>query len=111
MNFRAAYRILFNRQFLPLTPHVQQFQDVVEQGVQGQLRRRAPASNGQVRQDKLPELIQAQFRRMPRDCAPFAILTPKRKGTCIESGDGAKTQQLQNLTGGSDLSGNPQTVV
>src|ERR1700704_4160116 len=47
---------------------------------------------------------------MPRDCTLFAILTPKERGACIESGDGAKTPQVQKLTGGSVLSGNPQPV-
>src|ERR1700676_1940696 len=47
---------------------------------------------------------------MPRDCTLFAILTPKERGACIESGDGAKTPQFQKLTGGSVLSGNPQPV-
>src|SRR5271166_635138 len=63
MDLRTSFRILFNRQCLPLISNVQQFQDVVEQRVQGQLRRRAPAPNGQVGQDKLPELLEAQFRR------------------------------------------------
>jgi hypothetical protein len=48
VDLRAPFGVLCNRQFLPLTSQVQQFQDVVEQGKQGQLRRRAPASNGQV---------------------------------------------------------------
>jgi hypothetical protein len=37
-------------------------------------------------------------------------LPPKERGACIESGDSAKTPQLQNFTDGSDLSGNPQPV-
>ena len=44
----ATLSVLCNRQFFPLTPQVQNFQDVIEQGMEGQLRRRAPASNGQV---------------------------------------------------------------
>jgi DNA end-binding protein Ku len=47
---------------------------------------------------------------MPRDCSHFAILIPKKKGACIESGDGAKIQQPQKLNGGFDPSGNPQPV-
>src|ERR1700712_3335179 len=63
VDLRMSVRVLFNRQFLPLTSHVQQFQDVIEQDMQGELWRRAPPSNGQVGQDKLPELLEAQFRR------------------------------------------------
>jgi DNA end-binding protein Ku len=37
-------------------------------------------------------------------------LIPKKKGACIESGDGAKIQQPQKLNGGFDPSGNPQPV-
>jgi hypothetical protein len=48
---------------------------------------------------------------MPRDCALFAILSPKERGAGIESGDSAKTQQIQNLPRRSVLSGNPQPVV
>src|ERR1700676_103635 len=63
VNLGASFGVLCNRQFLPLTSQAQQFQDVIEQGMQGQPRRRTAASHGQVRQDKLPELLEAQFRR------------------------------------------------
>src|ERR1700681_1443130 len=49
--------------------------------VQGQLRRRAPASNGKVRQDKLPELLQAQFRRNAPGLHAFRHFDPQRKGS------------------------------
>src|SRR5271168_436488 len=47
---------------------------------------------------------------MPRYRTLFAISTPKRTGSCSESGDSAKTPQCQKLTGGSDLCGNSQPV-
>jgi hypothetical protein len=47
----APLGVLCNRQLLPLTSQVQQFQDVVEQGMQGQLRRgRGVQRSGAVRQ-------------------------------------------------------------
>ena len=52
VDLRTPFRVLCNRQFLPLTSQIQQFQDVIEHGMQGQLRHRAPASNGQVGQNK-----------------------------------------------------------
>ena len=48
VDLRATVGVFCNRQFFPLAPQVQNFQDVIEQGMEGQLRRRAPASNGQV---------------------------------------------------------------
>ena len=80
VDLRLPIRILFNRQFLPLTSHVQQFQDVIEQDMQGELWRRAPPSNGQVGQDKLPELLEAQFRRNTPGLQAFRHLDPQKKG-------------------------------
>jgi hypothetical protein len=64
-----------------MTSQVQQFQDVIEQGMQGQLRRRTAAPNGPVRQDKLPELLQAQFGRNAQRSHAFRHLDPQRKGS------------------------------
>jgi hypothetical protein len=97
MDLRVPVRILFNRQFLPLASH-------------GQLRRRAAGSNSQVRQDKLSELRQAQFRRDAPRLRSFHHFDPKAKGACLESGGRAKASQFQKLTGGCRLSGNPQPV-
>ena len=77
----APLGVLCNRQLLPLTSQVQQFQDVVEQGMQGQLRRGAAASNGQVWQDKLSELLQVQFGRNAPGLHAFGHLDPQRKGS------------------------------
>lgn len=60
MNFRAAVLILFDRQFLPLTPQVEQLQNVVEDLVRSKFWSRAAASDGKMRQDKLFELLDAQ---------------------------------------------------
>jgi hypothetical protein len=76
MNLGASFGVLCNRQFLPLTSQVQQFQDVIEQGMQGQLRRRTTASHGQVRQDKLSELLEAQFRRNAQASHAFRHFNP-----------------------------------
>ena len=62
VNFGATCGIPFDRQHLPLTAHVQHLQDVVEDLVQGQRRRRSAPAPAQIRQDKLLELLQAQFR-------------------------------------------------
>jgi hypothetical protein len=62
VDFEAAFGIPFDRQHLPLTAHVQHSQDVVEDLVQGQRGRRSSTTPPQMRQDKLLELLQAQFR-------------------------------------------------
>ena len=62
-----------------------QFQDVIEQGMQGQLRHRAPASNGQVGQDKLPELLQAQFCRNAPGLHSFPHFDPQKKGEPVSN--------------------------
>src|ERR1700730_6327023 len=54
---------LFDRQRFPLTSHVQQLQNVVEDLVQPQSRYRTAPTRAQMRQDKLFELRKAQFRR------------------------------------------------
>jgi len=56
VDFRATFGIPFNRQRLPLTSHVQQLQDVVEDLVQPQRRRRTAPTRAQMGQDKLLEL-------------------------------------------------------
>jgi hypothetical protein len=79
VNLRVSVLILFNRQFLPLTPRVQQLQNVTKEGMQGKFRRWAPASNAQVRQDKLPELLEVQFRRNALPLLTFRHFGPPRK--------------------------------
>jgi len=79
MNLRVSVRVFFDRQFLPLTSNAQQFQDVIEQGMQRRLRRRAPASNGQVGQDKLLELLEAQFRRNAPRLHTLRHFDPQKK--------------------------------
>src|SRR5208282_1246244 len=81
VNLGASVLILFNRQFLPLTADVQQLQNVTKEGVQGELRRRASASNAQVGQDKLLELLEAQFRRNALPLLTFRHFGPQGKGT------------------------------
>ena len=49
--------------------------------MQGQLRRGAAAFNGQVRQDKLSELLQVQFGRNAPGLHAFGHLDPQRKGS------------------------------
>jgi hypothetical protein len=39
VDLRATVGVFCNRQFFPLAPQVQDFQDVIEQGMEGQLRR------------------------------------------------------------------------
>ena len=67
VDFRTTFIILFDRQRLPLTAHVQQLKDVVEDLVQPQCRCRSAPTGAQMRQDKLLELLNAQFRwnRLP----------------------------------------------
>ena len=61
VDFRTALRILFYRQFLPLTPQVERLQDVVEDREQGQFWCRSPAPNRKMGQDKLLELLRTQM--------------------------------------------------
>ncbi len=77
MDFRAAIPIFFERQFLPLASHVQQAQDVVENRMQAQCRRRTSASRDQVWQDKLLELREAQ---LSGNAWSFAISIGKASG-------------------------------
>jgi hypothetical protein len=67
VDFRTTFGIPFNRQRLPLTSHLQRLQDVVEDLVQPQRRCRTAPPPAQMRQDKLLELLNAQFRwnRLP----------------------------------------------
>jgi len=67
VNFRTTFAIFFDRQLLPLTPHVEQSQNVVEDLMQTQLRCRTTAASGKMRQDKCFELRKAQLRwnRLP----------------------------------------------
>jgi hypothetical protein len=63
VRFRVAVAILFDRQLLPLTTQIQDLQNVVEDLAKAQLRRRAAATDGELRQDKLLELRRLQLRR------------------------------------------------
>lgn len=67
VDFRATFGIPFNRQRLPLTSHVQELQDVVEDLVRPQRRCWTVPTRAQMRQDKLLDLLNAQFRwnRLP----------------------------------------------
>jgi hypothetical protein len=63
VDFGAAFVIAFDWQHHPLTPHIERLQDVIEDLVQRQRRRRSASTTTQVRQDKFLELRFAQFRR------------------------------------------------
>jgi hypothetical protein len=81
MNFWAAFLIFFDRQFLPLTPQVKRLQNVVEERMQSQFRRRALASNGQMGQDKLMELLDTQFCRNALPLFSLRHFDPQRNGS------------------------------
>ena len=81
MDLPASLAVLFDGQFLPLASHVQQSQYVIEEGMQGQFGRRAAASHGQVRQDKFPEPLEAQFRRNPLRLLGFRHFGPQKSRT------------------------------
>lgn len=80
MNFWAAFLIFLDRQLFPLTPKVKRLQNVVEDRMQGQFRRWAPAPNGKMGQDKLPELLATQSRRNPLLLLTFRHFVPPRNG-------------------------------
>jgi len=80
MNFWAALLIFFDRQFLPLTPQVKRLQNVVEDRMQGQFRCQASASNGQMGQDKLMELLDTQFCRNTLPLFTLRHFDPKEMG-------------------------------
>jgi len=63
MDFRPPLCIRFDRQHLPLTPHIERLQDVVEDFAQRQRGWRSASAAAQVGQDELLELRFAQFRR------------------------------------------------
>jgi hypothetical protein len=63
VDFGAAFVIAFDWEHHPLTPHIERLQDVIEDLVQRQRRRRSASTTTQVRQDKFLELRFAQFRR------------------------------------------------
>src|ERR1700712_660092 len=65
--FRLALAIFVDRQLLPLTPQIQDFQNVVEDLIKAQLRRRTAATDREMRQGKLLELRERQLRwdRLP----------------------------------------------
>ena len=67
VNFKTPLAILFDRQFLPLATQIQHPQNVVEDRMQTQLRCRATAADGKMRQDKFFELqnIQLRWNRLP----------------------------------------------
>jgi len=65
VDLRTSIIAFVDGQFLPLTPEIQQLQDVVEDRVQRQFDRWSSAPHRQVRQDKLLELLKRQTRRYP----------------------------------------------
>jgi hypothetical protein len=78
MNFWAAFLIFLDRQLFPLTPKVKRLQNVVEDRMQGQFRRWAPAPNGKMGQDKLLELLETQSRRNPLLLLTFHHFAPQK---------------------------------
>ena len=65
VNLRTALAILFDGQILPLAAQVERAQNVVEDRVPVQFRRGAATALAQMRQDKLLELRDRQFRWNP----------------------------------------------
>ena len=63
MNFWTAIPISSDRQFFPWTPEIKRLQNVIKDRMRGELGLRASTSGGEVGQDKLLELLNAQFRR------------------------------------------------
>jgi hypothetical protein len=57
VDFGTTVAILVDRQFLPLTPQIEQLQNVVKDLEQTQLRCWPTAAGGKVRQDKLLMLV------------------------------------------------------
>src|SRR3954452_23154612 len=67
VDLRTTFAILVDRQLLPLTPQIEQLQNVVEDLEQTQLRCWSTAAGGKVRQDKLFKQSEPQLRgnRLP----------------------------------------------
>jgi len=65
VDLRPPIGAFLDWQLLPLTPEVQQPQDVVEDRMQGQFEGRSSAADRQVRQDKFLELLAGQNRWYP----------------------------------------------
>ena len=81
VNLPATFFVPFDRQSLPLASQVKEFQYVIEEGMEGQLRRRSAASHGQVRRDKFPEPLEAQFCWNLQPALMFCHFRPQKNGT------------------------------
>ena len=79
VSFRVAFAILVDRQLLPLTPQIKQLQNVVEDLMKAQLRRRTAATDGEMRQDKLLKLPEPQLRRNRLPSVELPAIRPSRK--------------------------------
>ena len=91
VNLRTALAILFDGQLLPLAAQVEQTQNVVEDRVPVQFRRGAATALAQMRQDKLLELRDRQFRWNPLSGLAFRHLEHQSNGILAASLVSAKT--------------------
>src|SRR5579883_2550673 len=76
MNFWTAFVILFNRHFFPLAAHVEYLEDVVEELMQGQFRRRAAAAGAQMRKTNWWNCSKLKLVGIHCHCWLFVISPP-----------------------------------
>jgi hypothetical protein len=64
-----------------MASQVKEFHYVIEEGMEGQLRRWSAGSDGQVGQDKFPEPLEAQFCGNLQPALTFCHFRPQKNGT------------------------------
>src|SRR3954469_2885376 len=99
VDLRTTFAILVDRQLLPLTPQIEQLQNVVEDLEQTQLRGRTAAADGQVRQDKLLEQCETQLRgnRLPATASSHS--SPPENRILPDPGTAAENPASRRLSG------------
>src|ERR1700736_4244498 len=80
VDLRASILVLLDRQFLPLTPHVEQLQNVTKECMQGQLRRWTALPTLRCGKTNCRNCSRLNSVGMPCHCALLAILVPQEKG-------------------------------
>ena len=101
VNFGKTLCIFLDRQLLPLTSHVKQSQDVVEDPMQWQFCLRPSAAGQKMGQDKLLELHQGQTRRGPFSNSKF---NPRRNNMELQGDAKAEVYPVPTGWASSPLS-------
>jgi hypothetical protein len=109
VDFGAAV-ILFDRQRLPLTLHMQQLQDVVEGLVRLQRRCRSTSDPAEMGQDKLIELIKPNFVGIVFQQRSPVIRRGQKIGTLTDLVPSTRSSAVARLPDKLDCHKNPATA-